>query len=634
MTEEAGGMGQGGVEAGGLSPERKIMPEALRTSQELYTVEGADLIVAVKEAVEKADMESLHSEIEQSLSFMEGLYLGQEAEDYDLEKEVVQTELLNMFTTVEGSIDRPAYTQLFYAIRDSLTHPVREAKRYNKNKESWEKNFRKERGDYWSRYEFANKVKFDEAKLQKQIGSEVGQEKQRFESVWKNRYELQSLKDHVDSRIMIFDPLFTMRQKNCKVDQQLVEAQGAAPEPDKGHWISFYQGNIKEGEEISSWGDAVNRVEMVIEKIGTGEIRLPESIGENGENNSDTLYARGFTNTGEFTAWLKELLKHSEIDDVQRLDVVWAAWKMSLVKENITKLAWYVDEDGKYNFGNPTFASDLMQKLIHSDKLRANEYKWQGLEGGTPVDIDGDGIIRNPKPLLKEGRRGYLAISHSGHPLSIGRIGKLTDEYMSRTILKKWINPKTKKEIKDISLREIMMNKEILISQADPAFPWRETEIKTGKEPPGEPASGTWSLWNLDRYRGYDVRGKIITKIPESRELQPDYFQQSVIRAMDKLKLIKPGEVKKGGEPNNPFAWWLSGVLQYRSQSMIKENPYSKTDKGFRLRSNVNRTANTAEGRSVSDASDLDILGTVLDLNLISKEEYRWLVDNIVGEAY
>jgi len=182
-----------------------------------------------------------------------------------------------------------------------------------------------------------------------------------------------------------------------------------------------------------------------------------------------------------------------------------------------------------------------------------------------------------------------------------------------------------------MSLREIMMDEEI--SQADPDFPWRETEIKRGDQPPGEPGSGTWSLWNLDRYRGFDVRGKVITKIPEARELQPEFFQQSVIRAMDKLHLIDPKPLHKTSkDPQNPFAWWLAGVLQYRSQSMIKNNPYSKTDKGFRLRSNANRTPNSAEGRNVSNASDHDILGAVFDLNLISKEEYRWLLDNIVGE--
>jgi len=658
--------------------EKGEPPEAVRRQYELYTVEGRDYIQEIKEVIETGDVEKMREVTEASVGYMEGLYFGIEGDNYDLDDDFVAGELMDMFTDVESSSDRPSYQNVFLALRQGITQAVRDADRYNKEKKkgeegiaNWRFKYLQERKMYWEMQSQTNILQglpgFDNEAIIKKITEETNEHQAKVESWFNNKSELIALKYHIDARVLTFDRAFTQRQQGCEVGNTHLKIREGGVKPDKGSWMAYYWGNREKKkwneEGISEWGDKVSHVENVIERIALGDKELIDKLKEHGleDNPADDYYVRdiyvhGFRDVNDFRAWMKVLLEKSTINGETRMDVVWNAWKMSLWKENISKLAWRVDKDGRYQFGVPPFLSDLNSKMIHSDKIRMKELGCIGINKMNQImDLDEKVILDRHGNKIQLSRSGtkedeekayeaiyedymrnlqrsknkpYRAISHSGHPMSIGRIGKLVDEYEAQTEvadIKKWEEGGRRGIPVDISLRDLVRRG---VSRGSREFPWEATQLRSPGDPVGEAPSLSVGGWFLSAVRADGVRNDFVRKMAQPREMSVDYFEQ--LRNWEKIKKLNPGPLKYE-VPQNPFAWYLAGVLRARSLAQEKSK-YLEGERGYQSTDQQNKTSALHAEDYASDGitADADILKNAERVGAISADEKGWIENNIV----
>lgn len=639
-------------------------PEAVRfRERSLYTVEGDNFIIEFQEALDSGDVERIRESVEKSCTFMEGLYFGMYGEDYDLNDPLVVGELLSTFTTAEGSTDRPSYGYLFYAIRHGLTQAVNEANKFRKVKDRgeeavsrWRKRLLEGRKVFWQSMSESRKLQGKGELTPEEIEQNADLDVQRYEKrlndLIKIRNELIGLKNHVDARILIFDRAFRERQETVNSEEGWKNSKKVTP--DKGDWIAYYWGNRDESvwneKGISEWGDAVSRVEKVIEDIGRGKRQIAGFPSNHREGKfARDVYTNGFESTDEFVAWLKELLKESRIGGRERMDVVWAAWRMSLWKERITALAWKVDlrRDSKtgevsykYVFGSPPFTSDAMQKAMHMEKMRANEMGWRGVvvyDRGRVVIMDwdeGKRIILDDLENYANGKlrvedigegdfkieplryTGFKAISSAGPPLTIGRIGRLCEDFMRHA--------KVRWKGQEVSLMRIWYEEGVSMGSRN--FPWTGMEEKKPGQPTDEIAPGSADSWFLSIVRGLDVRKAVLT-ISLPQELTVEFFQSSTTRAWNKIGKIT--HEFKDGVPQNPFLWYLLGILLARTlPPNIKMNPYTTAERLSVTKDFQNKMPFLKEGESKGLPSPFDALRYAKEIGCITEEEGDWVKKN------
>lgn len=646
-------------------------PEALRRRAELYTVEGDVEIIAFDEALESGDVRAIQQRTEEAIAFMDGLFWGVEADNYGLnnykEDDRGAIEAKTLFESVEGSLDKPQFTHVFLKVRNGLVRAEKLARSYKRDPEEWQTRYQQERVLYW-RTENRTRVIMGElpmsqADIDQTIQKEVNYEQGKLERWHRSIPDLKGLKDHLDARFL-FDEVFSLTQRTCEDEIAWLESARSMKKPDKGHWMALYRGNmIKAGaereedrEKISRFGDVLSKtIDAMGDGVREGRVKILDEDGNELED-AHEIYVRGFRTTAEFVAWAKALLPYTKLTDdgEERMDVLFLAWKQNLLTGNISRLAWRAkqkkDVNGNmmyvYDFGPPPLASDIMTKVIHNEKLRAKEWGWPAnnaqdqivdLDSWELKNLDGS-VIRGMKEAdyekyvryaEKHRTKPYKAASHSGHPLSIGRIGKLVDEWESHAEIDKWINPKTGRPYGKISLRSIAVDHGI--SRADLDFPWADTEIRKPGDPVGEVAPGSFGGWHLNKIRGHIIRVNHVRNIPPPGELRLDNFGDPKVRMWEKLGKLNPGRLTRGGLPQNEFAWWLSGVLRARSRNDKSLYSYKGSDRDYRSRSKQNKIFQKDAGATPDGViADGDILDDAFEIGAISYEELVWILENIV----
>ncbi|MGC9344304.1 MAG: hypothetical protein ACP5E3_16490, partial [Bacteroidales bacterium] len=314
---------------------------------------------------------------------------------------------------------------------------------------------------------------------------------------------------------------------------------------------------------------------------------------------------------------------------------------------------------------------DIMLKTLHSEKHRAHEYGMNAViqrKGGVwAIDWDQGKYYRMERvvdPKTGEvkyyktddeddmdddvfrtnlGRsKDYKALTHTGSGVSVGRMGPLTPDFMSfATIDTKVVGGDGKeKKVKKTFFERWYEDGE---NQADETFPWMDLEIKPYGEPPDEMATGA-GLWYLSRVRSYLIRSKLFNSIPSSRDMNAEYFRQVEVRMMDKLKKIRPAEVKPGEVPTNPAVHWLAGIILERAYKINLNHPYVKAmiESGRLTRSveRVDKAGVQNEGQATNGPSLVDFIAdaaefttvntdmgemTVYGVGIISNSEAEWL---------
>ncbi len=680
--------------------EQPTTPDAIRArATDLYTVRGKERIESFREAIRLGDVGLIRSEMENALSFAQGLRYGVDASRYRLSSYKndprAAEDLKGKFENIEDATSKPEAHYLQLAIEEDLENIVNELLDYGETDEEKEAYKIKIRNRLKLDYREISKAlllegnePINEEEIDRLVEAGLHAETDRLDKLTPHLGDLMSMRDHIDARRIIADQVALEYFKSSEDEKIWMQISERMTKPDKAHWGKLYRGNIVDGLDIvfhegsqhkeSLWGHALSETENAIEGIALGTVDVVDD-GKKITQARD-FYVNGWQTTGEFVAWLNALKPYATINGVFRMDIVDYAWNLALLKGRISKLAWNAkeqtteqidpntgeikrvarrDENGvivrEFNFGSAPYSSDIRTKLIHSEKLRAKEWgfpannskgeivdldTWELItvdeEGHPELDHTGKIVKRKMsendfqsylKYANEHSTKRYRAITHSGHPLNIGRMGgrPVVDAYEDRTYVRRWKDQNGVVQInKSISLHDLSVEEGL--SRSSEEFPWADTEIRTGDEPAGEPASGSWAAWHLDTIRGFNVRANFLRKIPNPRELSPDYF--GTFRDWEKLKLINYGDLGEKNLPRNPVAWYLASILEFRGMNMVsmeeKDCPSFMWPVFFRSSERVDKIDSGPMGVEYNMVS-WGFVKEAFRYGLISSEERHWL---------
>ncbi len=569
-------------------------------TRSLYTIVGLEIIEKINSAVELGRIDEIERTIfYDALPVLEGLEKGVYAKNYGLTKDffrnletspseydkLILTKFYNLFLGRSESTARPRTDYLEQAINDVLTRPLREADAWFRgDRERWRLALKSSLSKLYQEERLQRIVRGEEFLTEEEINEKIRSIIEEKERGLDRRYKdfidsvqrLSALEEHVSARRLV-DLAFRQRQA-------LAHNKEAQADPEKfgysivkieaADFLSFYQYKLPHEKEAdqSPWGEAVDRVERRMIEIAEGKViklsrrRSDGSVEEVGYN----PFAEGFSSS-TFARFLHEILKASQVgDDPEwRLDVVWAAWRMFLLKEMSGKFALTVKE-GEFKFdGSTPYVSDLSVWLSYFEEIRAKEFGW---------NKDTFEASNNPRwngKFIGE-RKSPKNISNSGHPITIGHIaprrepefpedkfpisfwggydykegkwkgaGRLGN-YMEFAVLGQKAR---REEFRGKSLYYIW--RKLGINQSDPNFPWMDTVF--GTEYADEPSEASFSYWHVQRGRAMKVRADvvgIINHISSLRNLENFGHWQRLGMAMPSERDIRQDEW-----PKNPFVY-------------------------------------------------------------------------------
>lgn len=394
-----------------------------------------------------------------------------------------------------------------------------------------------------------------------------------------------SLLNYIEARSSL-DDAFRQRVATCENPEQAAKLGGEirAVSPDGPTWESLFK-----NEKITDFGQRVDEIWLEIVKFGLSAEacqRLgfdpipPEIRSKVCKKNEKGVFADGFKDTESFAYFIKYLLDKAE----NRLDVVWAAWRLFLLWEVPSDLGVYVENGGKYVVGSPSICSAL---LITTGNLEAVRRKEFGLDAS--------------------GKRTQFEkfVNKSGLPLTFGEIPDLCrgflketkisfgKEYMNgdspfkqklRVVLERIrqtsTNPSEYEKIGDLQERVTKFlsgqSDSIELSLwelrlyggwgfSDEHFPWMMTDQTISQESEaGEIPAGAFGAWLAKRSRAFSVLsnkdGSGVLDVPKLDSLASQEFYFGALRNWTKLF----GGIKENTSPEkNPRAWVLLAWLNY-----------------------------------------------------------------------
>ena len=665
-----GGQGPGEEEARRRMPERGPIPEEVRIFGErigIYPMEGRDLVELINEAEvgKDGDVGEIASVIRQALALKEGLVFGPEGENvYDLTDPAELVYLHNLFTTVESSTVRPNVFYLDAAIKEALGRRVREAERWHRDKEGWEKKL--QRG--------LNKLRMRENQRllsEEEIANEIEKERRVMENTYKAVPKLLELQNQVDARGVV-DHAFIQRMGTCEdpgsAGNLLRADRRYQPPttPDKGHWAAFFQGE-KEGE----FGYEVNRVFWETVKFGLDD-RVIARLGlkpippEIRRNVPTSIYVYGFGSIPAFRDWLSRLLKSAN----NRMDIVWNAWKLACTWEITSELGIKTTKEGKYKVAIPPIGNALLTWTAHTEEQRAAEF----------------GLTKDNKRV--EGQIGKY-VTHSGLPMSLGKFPPLCQSFLheskprlSREDLEKlpkdvlvnlrkrlpspgnpdykeydrgerYNHRKLKQELEEVLRGEVDPEtgkpKKLEISLwdlglygglsfADKKFPWFLTEEPEPGVAPGELTAGSFGGWLLKRSRCFSIGPegstgvlKDIRSRPDVRDLaDPDFFGKRV-RVWDKVlgavKNVPPNHEDYLPPEKNPRAWWVTGLIWYHTGGRSTKSPITEREpfREYRTVARPHEISRRGEAAEAREPTFGDMFRHALNCGFLRKEDVAWI---------
>ena len=559
--------------------------EVLRRDQESggMVIEGKDLIKEVKEA----KLENLPEVLEQALSFKEGLIFG--SDDYNLDSSETRLYLMNLFTSSESANKRPNSPYLDSAIKERVRSGVRKIKkRYKKEGRSWNEFEEKDR----------NEIK-----------------------------QLMSLENHVEGRAII-DETFIQRMKTPETADNCAELVNKTPEgflsvkPDKGHWQAFLQGEFGLGV------DKVLRRIVEMKDVN----KLPKDIQkiDNQDGIDNNIYAEGFKSDKIFGFWLKDLLKEAD----QKMDVVWAAWRLALIWEipatiGIGKKKMDIDKDkGLYtevwNFADPPIGNDLINWTAHLENKRATEFGY---------DTHGK---RLPGVYWKH-------ITHTGYPVSLGHIcpeGKkqLCESFLHESKVEMYEQGRSGREKgKKYSLWKLWWEKgyklggdfdKTVEERNYEILPWASTELQPHGLDTDELGAGSFGMWLLNRARAHGIQ-KLVRSRPSLRDVSdPDFFAQNV-RNWNKVLGTAGNNIPP---EENPRTWWVAGILIHSHIDRADKIPLIKDNLDFSYKANIYNEQWGTDYIGIENSRKTavnEILNNAFQCGFLRKKDIDWLHNSL-----
>jgi hypothetical protein len=622
--------GMGGGEGAPKYPNPENQAETIRRYNEVSIDRlpvGAERIISLLQSTEigeDGDVTSLRKAIDVALAYREGLTLGPSGRAYEFEphdttnksNKLIIANLERMFTTVEGSINRPgtATPYINAALENALDGRIQRAQEYHNDPVTWQTTIRMRLEQQNQGLMGVGKKKkvLDDEKIQQIVSEASNRAEREFAAI----PALVELRSYADTRA-VFDQVFFIRERTCE-DPGAAGKVGSAeiycPTPDSPHWATLFGGEVtaEYGKKTAEIFEEIIKIGLPQDQAFMQRVGIEPLPTELRTLVRPDVYANGFTNAETFATWLDHLLKKAD----GRMDVVWQAWKLALSLEVVDTLGVTTVENKsdnrvapngdrlpnrhKYVLATPPLGNSLFTFINHLKIKRR-------LELG----------------LYTDGSRASTEkfISHSGLPVSIEHIPDLCSDYLHQAeieldlrglngagiVLQDFLNrlpqagmidfddkrheklrskliamrdnPEGDRRVK-ISLWDLWLYGKI--SFADPKFPWFQTDQPSADSTPGELEPGSFGFWLLTRSRSFSILEDIRSQ-PAIKDLSsPDFF---VKRLRNWTKVLGNIDAEKNPQ-DNPRMWWTMGLLEYHLGGLLNHGAVKRdSNEDFRDRS-------------------------------------------------
>jgi len=555
--------------------------------------------------------------------------------------------LRNLFLTTEGASKRPNAPYVEIGLRQTVEVPLMESDLWRNDPEK----YRRSRLRFFERL---NRERLLNGKLEiseEVVKRTIEQEEKRLFNEYLARERLLALLNHQEARQEV-DLAFRQRMATCENPDQASKLGGEikAVSPDGPTWKAFF-----DTEVFSNFGPAVDKVIEAIVAFGLTKEEaaalamkdIPDGVrrlvcGNTGRG----VYADGFKDSTAFAYWLKYLLDEAD----GRLDVIWAAWRVSLLWEIPEYLGVDVDpKNSKYRLAAPPVGNALMGTFMHTFEKRMHEFGFNARgerfqvekfisHSGLPLTIEVfpslclDFLHETTVPFSRD----YLTLQTDfGKKLRevlgnikerAGRISEgsllLRDKSLSKKI-QDFLDGKSK-TIK-LSLWDLRFLGGWKFS--DSTFPWLISDRPESEDAEaGELPMGAFGSWLLKRSRAFSVwsgkEGQGIKDIPRLDSLATPEFYINALRNW--AKVLEP--VSENTPPEqNQRAWVLLAWLGYYRPGLDdspidKQKPYGKMRSSRR---NVYQKAvYTPDGRGVGLG---EILEAAMKCGWIRPRDANWI---------
>ncbi|MFH1561492.1 MAG: hypothetical protein ABID04_02850 [Patescibacteria group bacterium] len=450
-----------------VTPLESGMPPAF------YPMAERDIQEEIREALAKKDPERVSMALAEAWAYNEGLVLG--IDGYDTSDPRTLVYLMNLFTTVEGGVKRAPTYYVEQEIRVALEGGVRAIKR---------------------RARMEKRALTDE---EKRAVSDL--------TAFENKKEAVEIVDQafINRQNTVANPGGAAKLGSDGVD---VATRRPAVAPDKGHWISLFEG--PDGQGLDEVLREMVRVAMSPDELQSLGLSSVEGIPRE-------VYAMGFATqkvdgktvpgTQIFKRWMDHMLGVTG----GRMDLVWRAWKLALVWKLIDKysVCTRIDDDKKpgtpgyktYVIGGPPIMATISKKALHLKTA---------IEVELGYDADGNKY-----------ETGY--VSHGGYPLMRGQADFEAKSFLDYSKVKL---PDGKKD----TLWNLWWSRDEngrFLSLGSPRFlrtVWAATDVPETHDVDEVP-TGSFGGYLLLLSRLYEVAGHITGRALLREMTEPDFWE-------------------------------------------------------------------------------------------------------------
>lgn len=561
--------------------------------------------------------------------------------------------LRRLFLTTEGSSERPDALYVKIASKQAVEQPLVRSDSWRKDPDA----YRESRHEDFERIN-KNRLLDGEDPIPEEIISGIIQEEEkRLSNEYLAREKLLGLLNHLEARESV-DLAFRQRMATCENPEQASKLGGEirAVSPDGPEWGLFFHTEAFG----SKFGENVDKILEEIVKFGLteGEIKalgmedLPNEVRKKVCGKLGSVYASGFRNDTAFAYFIDHLLKKAD----GRLDVVWAAWRLSLLWEipeylGVDKQIDSKDRFERWSLAAPPLGNALMGVLMHTREKRMHEF----------------GLDANGKRFQVE-----RFISHSGLPLTIDVFEHLCLDFLHETTIafsrdyldldsdfgrklreilnniKQNINKLPPGRLKDEKLYKKIGDfldgeaDSIKVSLwdlrflggwkfSDPTFPWLISDQPLSEDAEaGELPMGAFGAWLLKRSRAFSVwsgrDGQGIKDIPRLDNLATQEFYYGALRNWAKVL----GNVSLDDPPEkNPRAWVLLAWLNYYRPGLANEDsPVDREKPGVRMRSQRRQVFQNASYPERGIGLN-DVLEAAMTVGWIRAKDANWIIGEL-----
>lgn len=569
------------------------------------------LLLKRLEVGEGGDISDIVEASEKVMAYLEGLeganpsflveWDPKKADDISTRQALVS--LRNLFFTTEGASKRPNAPYVEIGLRETVEAPLVES-------DLWKNDHERHRRSRLRFFERLNEERLSNGRPEisdEVVSRIIEREEARLSNEYLARGRLLALLNHVEARGVV-DFAFRQRMATCENPDQASKLGGEirATSPDGPSWEAFFHTESNFGSKVDEVFEEIVKFGLTREEVGAlGMEDIPDEVRRRVCGKTERgVYADGFKDNKAFAYWLKHLLNKAD----GRLDVVWAAWRVSLLWEIPEYLGVDVDpENSKYRLAAPPVGNALMGTLMHTLEKRRHELginaKGERFQVEKFISHSGLPLTIEAFPNLCLDFLHETNITFSQDYLALQTdFGKKLREVLGNIRARAGIIPEGGLLLRDKSLSKKVQDfldgksKTIKLTLwdlrflgdwrfSDSTFPWLISDQPESEDAEaGELPMGAFGAWLSKRSRAFSVwsskEGQGIKDIPRLDSLAAPEFYTAALRNWTKLL----GAVSESTPPEkNPRAWVLLAWLVYYRPGLSDDLASVEKEMGVRV---------------------------------------------------